>query len=98
MDNFLFTHWTVSLQLGAAIGVAAGALLGFIHFMSLKWNTQFYLSGDHGKALALHFGRFAILIVALTALAKVGAVALLVAMASMLAVRAVIVRRERNAE
>lgn len=98
MNSLLFTNFALSLPLQALIGIGAGLLLGFLHFLSLKWNTRFYLEGRHGKALALQFGRFAVLIVTLTLVAKAGAVALLCAMAAILGARALVLRKERGAE
>lgn len=98
MGNFLFSNWAVSLPLAAAIGMVAGVLAGLIHFISLKWNTQFYLQGEHGKALLLQLFRFGFLITVLTVLAKTGAAALLTGMACILAARSIVLRRERKAE
>lgn len=96
MDDFLFTHWHVATTPGILIGIAAGLLLGLFHFATLKWNTRFYLAGDHAMALLLHTCRFLVLIVAMTMLAKAGAAPLLAAMASLLAARTLILRLARR--
>ncbi|GEO86128.1 MULTISPECIES: ATP synthase subunit I [Alphaproteobacteria] len=97
MTEFLHAQWTVGMPFAILIGIGAGSLLGIAHFMSLKWNTRFYLDGGLAKAFLLQLARIAILVVVMTLLAKLGAVALLTGLACVLAVRAVIMRRERNA-
>ena len=87
----------LSMPSSLALGVIVGAILGYVHFSSLKWNTAFYLNGGALKAVALHIFRFAILIAVLVILAKIGTWALISAMASLLFVRGIIVRREKEA-
>jgi len=98
MTDFLYAQWSVGLPLSILIGVGAGSLLGLAHFRSLKWNTDIYLRGGIGTAFALQLARMAVLVLVMTTLAKFGAVALLTGLASLLAMRAVIMRRERRAQ
>lgn len=96
MNSSLFEHWTLPLTYAIALGIIAGGILGYIHFKSLKWNTRFYLNGGADRAIGLHILRFAILILVLVSLAKVGAWALISAMASLLVVRTIVVRQEKE--
>jgi F1F0 ATPase subunit 2 len=98
MASFLFQHWSVTAPIQLLAGAGVGILLGLVHFMTLKWNTKAYLDGDHGLAFAMQVMRFALLIAALTLLAKMGAISLLSGMAFILLARAFILRRERRAQ
>lgn len=78
---------------GAAFGMAVGALLGLIHFGSLWWNTTLYARGGAGAALMIQLARFAVLVLVLAGLARLGAVPLLAGAAGLIAVRHLVVRR-----
>ncbi|SDL24486.1 ATP synthase subunit I [Aliiruegeria lutimaris] len=78
----------------AALGFAAGLALGFAHFASLRRIVTLYLSGAApARALALQLVRFAVLVAALAALARIGATPLLAGALGLLAARTVVLRR-----
>lgn len=92
MDSLLHGH----LQLPALVqipgGLLAGAILGFLHFMTLRWNAGYYLQNRHGRALLVQLCRFIVLFVVLFVLAKAGALALISALVAILGARAVVLR------
>lgn len=47
------------------VGLAAGLLLGLIHFGSLWWNARLYAGGGWARALCLHLLRFCLLLAVL---------------------------------
>ena len=98
MTSSILAHWDVPAPYAILIGIAAGAVIGFIHFASLKWNTRFYIAGGFAKAAALQFVRFAVLVAGFALVAKLGWAALLAATAALTVVRMVILRREREVE
>jgi F1F0 ATPase subunit 2 len=77
---------------GLLVGLAAGTLLGFLHFGSLLWNTRLYLDGGWATALGLQLLRFGLLVVCLAGLAMLGALPLLGAALGLLLARGVLVR------
>jgi F1F0 ATPase subunit 2 len=83
---------------GVVLGLAVGAILGLIHFGSLRWNTRLYLAGGSiALAFALQLARFAILAGAFILLARLGALPLLSGALGLLAARSYVVRRVESA-
>jgi F1F0 ATPase subunit 2 len=80
----------------AAGWLAAGAAIGAIHFMSLRWNIRMLAAGRALlPAVAVQLSRFAVIGTALAAIAiYFGALPLLAATAGIVAARTVIVRWE----
>jgi len=74
-------------------GFAVGGLLGLLHFGALWWNARLYGNGSALQALALHLGRFALLLVVLAGLAKLGAPTLLAGALGLLVSRGLVMRR-----
>ncbi len=60
-----------------AVGLVAGLFAGLFHFASLWWNTRLLLTGGAAKAVLIQLARLAVTAAVLTALAKLGAPALL---------------------
>jgi F1F0 ATPase subunit 2 len=80
----------------AAVGLAAGLVLGAVHFLSLHRVTRIYTAGGAVlTALALQLARFGLLVAGLAALAQLGAVPLLAGALGILAARAWVLRRAR---
>jgi F1F0 ATPase subunit 2 len=74
------------------LGLAAGLLLGFIHFGSLWWNAQVYAGGGWAQALGLQLLRFCLLLAVLGALAWLGATFLLAGALGLLLARGLMLR------
>jgi hypothetical protein len=77
------------IALGAGAGLAAGAA----YFWALRRNVDLFEQGATPKAILLLMARFAALAAALTALAKIGALALLSGALGLLAARRAVLRR-----
>lgn len=92
MDSLFHAHIQFPVLVQIAVGVLAGAILGFAHFMTLRWNAGFYLQNRHGSALLVQLSRFLLLVVVLVVLAKAGALPLISALVAILAARAVVLR------
>ena len=95
MTNVYIAENNVILRLlGVATWLGVGALIGAFHFLTLRWNVQlFAVSQTAPLALALQLVRFAVLTVVLAVIAShFGALRLLVAATSVLAMRTTIVR------
>ncbi|MFS8116040.1 ATP synthase subunit I [Rhizobium jaguaris] len=92
----IFTY-IVHLDLAAKIlfGFVLGALLGLLHFGALWWNVQALTGGASAKAVMLHVLRFAVLLVVLYGLAKLGAPVLLAASVGVLVGRGLVLRHVR---
>jgi F1F0 ATPase subunit 2 len=75
------------------VGLAAGTVVGAVHFGSLWWNTRLYASGGVVLAFSVQLFRFALLTIILIALAAIGAAALLAGAFAVLATRGALVRR-----
>ncbi|QIB36387.1 hypothetical protein G3A50_20020 [Ancylobacter pratisalsi] len=84
---------TAQNVLHIAVGLAVGAVVGFIHFATLKRNTDLYLGGGFALAFGLQLLRFAILGAVFYALARLGAGALLAGAIGLLVTRRVFLRR-----
>jgi len=78
----------------AAAWLAAGAVIGSIHFFGLRWNVRMVAAGRSLlPPAAVQLGRFAVMGVALAVIARLfGALPLIAATAGILAARALIVR------
>jgi F1F0 ATPase subunit 2 len=72
------------------IGLAAGMLLGLIHFGSLWWNAKLYAGGGWAQALGLQLLRFCLLLAVLGALAWLGATFLLAGAIGLLLARGLV--------
>jgi F1F0 ATPase subunit 2 len=80
----------------AAAWLAAGLVIGAIHFLSLRWNVRM-LAADRSMLLAaaVQFGRFVALGILLAVIARTfGAFPLLAGVAGIVTARTLIVRRE----
>ncbi len=75
------------------IGLAAGGVLGVLHFGSLLWVARRFAEGGAAVALAVQLARFAVLGGVLYGLSKIGAPALLAGAVGLLVARYVVVRR-----
>jgi len=75
-------------------GLAAGWLAGRAHFASLAAIVRSLLAGNVGQAVALQLGRLALLALALAAVARLGGLALLCALAGILAARRQVLRAQ----
>ena len=93
MMDTLYGALDGAMALRIVAGFAVGAVLGALHFGSLWWTVSLYGRGAWLAAAGAQLGRFAILGVALFAVAQLGALPLLAAGVGVLAARAVVVRR-----
>lgn len=75
------------------LGMAAGALLGLLHFATLRWNTALYLGRNFALGLGLQVLRLAAVGLVFFLLARLGASALLAGALGLLAVRRPFLRR-----
>jgi N-ATPase, AtpR subunit len=91
-DFHLSEQALLALQAGAWLG--GGALIGAMHLLMLRWNVRMLVLGRPPlRAMALQFGRFALVGGALAAIAgRFGAVPLMLAAAGILAARTAAVR------
>jgi F1F0 ATPase subunit 2 len=71
------TNLTLGFAGQAAIGFAAGLVVGAAYFASLWWNTRLFTTGSAGRAIALQFGRIAAAVAVLILLARLSLVTLL---------------------
>lgn len=92
MDSLFSATGHLPLLAQLAIGLAAGAALGFVHFLTLGWNASFYLQNRHGTALLIQVARFVVLFAVLFGLAKAGALALLSALVAILIARGLVLK------
>lgn len=76
-----------------AIGLGAGALLGLVHFTTLRWTTDLYLGRGFAYGLGLQILRFTVLGLVFLGLAQLGAAALLSGALGLLVMRRVVVKR-----
>jgi F1F0 ATPase subunit 2 len=70
-----------------AFGLAAGALIGLVHFVSLGWNMRLFVTGSALGAAGLQIARLALVAIVFFGLAKIGAGALLAGLVGLLAAR-----------
>ena len=87
-------HLTTQSLALAAGWLAAGVVIGGIHFLTLRWNVRMLAAGRSLlPAMAVQFGRFAAIGIVLAVIAGYfGALPLLAATAGILAARTLIVR------
>jgi len=80
----------------AAGWIAAGAIIGASHFLSLRWNLRLLAGGRSlMPALAVQLGRFAAIAAILAVIARsFGALPLLAATLGILLARTIVIRRE----
>jgi len=90
---FLTEHPLILLVCSVGASLAAGALIGAFHFLTLRWNVRMLATGQSlPLALAVQLVRFAVIAAALAVIAShFGALPLLTAAAGILATRTAIV-------
>jgi hypothetical protein len=93
MTQTVLDTLAAAAALHVLFGLAAGGLLGFMHFATLRRNAALYLARSLVPGVGLHLLRFAILGAALFLLTRLGADALLSGMLGLLAVRHLLLRR-----
>lgn len=82
----------------ALLFVGVGALIGGVHFAALRWNVQLFLAdGSTWRAVGLQLLRMVLTAGALFGCACVGALPLLAALAGLLLVRRLALRRVGDA-
>ena len=95
MTKLHFTEYDLIL-LVVSVGswLAAGALIGAFHFLTLRWNVGMFAAGQSLlQALAIQLIRFAVIAGVLAIVAHYyGALPLLAATLGILAIRTVVVR------
>lgn len=74
------------------VGLAAGALLGFLYFGSLWWNVRLYATAGLPAASGLQILRFILIAAGLWGLARVGSLSLLASAPGILVARGILVR------
>ena len=91
---YLAEHQLILLVLSVSAWLAAGALIGTFHFLTLRWNVRMFAVGQSlSLALVTQLVRFALIAGVLAIIAsRFGALPLLVATAGILATRAAVVR------
>ncbi|MCF8534392.1 MAG: ATP synthase subunit I [Reyranella sp.] len=84
----------MSLLLAGGAWLAAGAAIGALYFLALRWNVRFFATGRSVVlAVALQFARFAAMAGLLTIVAlEFGALPLLAATAGVLMARTMFLR------
>ena len=89
----------IRTAVGLGIWLCAGALIGTIHFTTLRWNTQAF-ANERSIVLpiGIQLGRFLLTGAMLLGIVRLfGAMPLLVTTAGILTARAIVVRQERQA-
>jgi F1F0 ATPase subunit 2 len=84
-------------DLASIVGwLAAGTVIGAVHFLSLRWNVQMLTAGRSLlPVVAVQLGRFAAMAVVLASITRsFGALPLLAAALGILMARTIIVRKE----
>jgi F1F0 ATPase subunit 2 len=90
---FATGHEAFTRLLENSAWLAAGAIVGAFHFLTLRTSTRMLVSGSSLPAgLALHLVRFAVTAGALALIARHGALPLLAATLGILASRAAVLR------
>jgi hypothetical protein len=82
------------MMVAIAIGSGLGLLLGLGNVALLRANVRLYLSGRGSRAIALHVGRLAGVVVGLGIAVRVGAAALIAATLALSMAGFVAARRE----
>jgi hypothetical protein len=78
----------------AAFGAMAGVMIGFAHLHTLSPSVRWMTKGRVGAAAGLQALRFVLLALVLVLLARLGAVDLISAAVALVAVRALMIRRQ----
>jgi F1F0 ATPase subunit 2 len=93
-NSYVTGHDLLLHVLDAGAWLAAGALIGVFHFMTLRWNVQmFAVGGSLVLASLSQLVRFALVACLLVVIARqFGALPLLAAAAGILAARSVVLR------
>lgn len=86
-------NWIFSIPLQIVVGGVAGSVAGAAYFAALSANARCYASHAIGVAIVMQAARFALLGVLLYGLARLGAPALLSALAAVVIVRNLALRR-----
>jgi F1F0 ATPase subunit 2 len=89
----MMTDPTFRFAVYSATGLVAGLIIGLVHFVSLRWNAQLFVTGSAGTAVALQVGRIAVTVGALSALMLVSLSASLFGAVGFVIIRALVVRR-----
>lgn len=84
---------TSSAMLAAGLGLVLGALLGALHFASLRWNLTLFLRGARPLAAVLQCARLLASAAGFALLAHFGAAPLLAGALGFLGLRHVMLRR-----
>ena len=87
------TALTSNAAVTAAVGLVAGFALGVLHFASLSWNAQLFVSGSFGAAIALQAARVGLSALVLILLFRIGPFAALAGTLGFLGARAILVWR-----
>jgi hypothetical protein len=93
MTADIFANIGMTAASHIALGLAAGALLGWLYFAMLRRNTALYLGRSFALGLGMQLLRFAAVGLVFFLLARLGAGALLAGALGLLAVRRVYLRR-----
>ncbi|OJU23816.1 MAG: hypothetical protein BGN91_08335 [Nitrobacter sp. 62-13] len=92
---WLTNHASMAMVFQAFGWLLAGALLGWFHFLTLRWNVRILVSGRALLPFALQLLRFAMPAAALSIIARsFGALPLLTAALGLLVARIVVFRWE----
>jgi F1F0 ATPase subunit 2 len=89
MDASLMTRPLVA----PLLGLAAGLCLGFVHFATLRANTRLFTQGRVLPALLIQLARFALLVLVLALLARLGALSLLCGALGLFVMRGPVLRK-----
>ena len=93
------TLYALATLIGAFLfAFLGGGVLGYVFFMALRINVKLYAAGRVLPAVALHVFRTAVAVVAFIGFAALGAVPLMIALASFLIARYVVSRPENHRE
>jgi F1F0 ATPase subunit 2 len=87
------TALTSNAAVTATVGLVAGLALGVLHFASLSWNAQLFVSGSFGAAIALQAARVGLSALVLILLFRIGPFAALAGTLGFLGARAILVWR-----
>jgi len=87
------TALTSNAAVTATVGLVAGLALGVLHFASLSWNAQLFVSGSFGAAIALQAARVGLAALVLILLFRVGPFAALAGALGFLVARAILIWR-----
>jgi len=92
-DDAMIEHLRGNLPEQAAIGVAVGLVCGLVYFGLLWRNAQLFVDGRAAAAAAMQIGRLVAAAFILYAVAHLGGVALIGALAGIVLAREILTRR-----